>query len=63
VLIWLVVAALIGLVVFGIGRPVNNPLGGVSLASARDVDLPCPWCFAQTSEDDASCPSCGQRFG
>lgn len=28
-----------------------------------DVDLPCPWCFAPTSEQDRTCPSCGRRFG
>lgn len=28
-----------------------------------DHDLPCPWCGAATSEDDAHCPSCRQRFG
>ena len=27
------------------------------------TDLPCPWCRAQTSEQDDHCPSCGQRFG
>ena len=27
------------------------------------TDLPCPWCLAQTNEDDAWCPSCGQPFG
>ena len=27
------------------------------------TDLPCPWCNAQTNEDDPRCPSCGQRFG
>jgi len=27
------------------------------------ADLPCPWCNAQTREDDPRCPSCGQRFG
>jgi hypothetical protein len=26
-------------------------------------DLPCPWCEAPTSEEDALCPSCGRRFG
>lgn len=26
-------------------------------------DLPCPWCRAQTDEEDPYCPSCGQRFG
>ncbi|MEN8233907.1 MAG: hypothetical protein ABFR89_03155 [Actinomycetota bacterium] len=27
------------------------------------TDLPCPWCLAQTREDDRSCPTCGQPFG
>lgn len=27
------------------------------------VDLPCPWCMAQTREDDLVCPGCQQRFG
>ena len=27
------------------------------------TDLPCPWCLAQTREDDPNCPSCGQPFG
>jgi hypothetical protein len=26
-------------------------------------DLPCPWCLAQTNEEDAGCRSCGQPFG
>ena len=26
-------------------------------------DLPCPWCYAPTREEDRACPSCGQRFG
>ena len=26
-------------------------------------DLPCPWCRAETKEDDHHCGSCGQRFG
>lgn len=26
-------------------------------------DLPCPWCGAETREDDAYCPSCRQPFG
>ncbi len=26
-------------------------------------DLPCPWCHAQTSDQDAACPSCGRNFG
>jgi hypothetical protein len=27
-----------------------------------DVDLPCPWCRAATTEDDEECPGCGARF-
>jgi len=27
------------------------------------TDLPCPWCLAQTNEEDAACRSCGQPFG
>lgn len=27
------------------------------------IDLPCPWCKAQTSEDDVVCPGCQQPFG
>lgn len=29
----------------------------------HDADLPCPWCMAQTRENDDRCPTCGQRFG
>jgi hypothetical protein len=27
------------------------------------LDLPCPWCTAPTVDGDATCPSCGHRFG
>lgn len=27
------------------------------------IDLPCPWCLAQTHESDKNCPTCGQPFG
>lgn len=30
---------------------------------ATGEDLPCPWCYADTTEGDARCPSCGHRFG
>ncbi len=33
------------------------------LADWGAPDLPCPWCGAGTREEDAACPSCGQRFG
>jgi hypothetical protein len=26
-------------------------------------DLPCPWCHAQTCDQDSACPSCGRNFG
>ena len=26
------------------------------------LDLPCPWCQAQTSEEDDACPGCGTAF-
>lgn len=32
-------------------------------ASEDFVDLPCPWCGAQTREVDDHCAACGQRFG
>lgn len=38
------------------------PVGDLVL-HGDSSDLPCPWCRAQTSEQDDHCPSCGQRFG
>lgn len=35
----------------------------VRSADLAAPDLPCPWCGAYTREEDAACPSCGQRFG
>jgi len=29
----------------------------------RGDDLPCPWCYAPTMEDDARCQGCGRSFG
>lgn len=29
----------------------------------REDDLPCPWCYAPTSEDDRRCHGCGRLFG
>ena len=26
-------------------------------------DLPCPWCYSQTTEGDPRCRSCGRNFG
>lgn len=37
-----------------------------TLSSSHDLaleDLPCPWCHAQTSDQDPACPSCGRNFG
>ena len=31
--------------------------------SEESTDLPCPWCSAQTRENDVHCPTCGQPFG
>jgi len=37
----------------------------VGPASHADLglDLPCPWCRANTAENDDRCPGCGQVFG
>ncbi len=29
----------------------------------RGDDLPCPWCYGPTMEDDARCQGCGRSFG
>ena len=29
----------------------------------RGDDLPCPWCYAPTNEQDSRCTGCGQEFG
>lgn len=29
----------------------------------RQDDLPCPWCYAPTAEDDRRCRGCGRLFG
>jgi hypothetical protein len=35
----------------------------VTLRDERGDDLPCPWCYAPTHENDANCGSCGRSFG
>lgn len=35
----------------------------VSVRGERGDDLPCPWCYAPTEEDDSRCSGCGQSFG
>jgi hypothetical protein len=29
----------------------------------RGDDLPCPWCYAPTFEEDTRCSGCGRSFG
>lgn len=29
----------------------------------RSDDLPCPWCYAPTGEQDSRCSGCGRKFG
>lgn len=29
----------------------------------RGDDLPCPWCYAPTEEEDTRCNGCGREFG
>lgn len=29
----------------------------------RGDDLPCPWCYGPTREQDKRCPGCGRSFG
>lgn len=43
--------------------PVDARRDTVTLGDGSDTDLPCPWCLAQTSEEDDACPTCGQLFG
>jgi hypothetical protein len=35
----------------------------VSPRDERGDDLPCPWCYGPTTENDTRCPGCGQSFG
>ncbi len=42
----------------------NVPLSKLlAIDEDADLDLPCPWCKAPTTEVDAVCFSCGHRFG
>ncbi len=65
-------ALLVTVAIFAIGgRAGSTTAAGTRPAGARlvlpesddGIDLPCPWCRAQTREADDHCPSCGQRFG
>ena len=42
---------------------VIDPRLVVSLRDERGDDLPCPWCYAPTDEDDNRCSGCGRAFG
>jgi hypothetical protein len=35
----------------------------VSLRDERSEDLPCPWCYSPTEENDSRCRGCGRSFG
>jgi hypothetical protein len=63
-----VAAATTGLVVLAKGFRGNERLA----PSRRPVtmrfdgagdDLPCPWCYAPTQENDRRCGGCGRSFG
>ena len=60
-------ALLVTVAIFAIGGRANSATqtsGRLVLRESEEgMDLPCPWCQAQTRESDDHCPSCGQRFG
>ena len=35
----------------------------VTSRDERGDDLPCPWCYAPTLEEDRRCSGCGRTFG
>ena len=35
----------------------------VSHRDDRGDDLPCPWCYGPTQEQDTRCKGCGRAFG
>jgi len=39
------------------------PRHRVSVRDERGGDLPCPWCYAPTDEQDSRCRGCGRSFG
>lgn len=40
-----------------------DPRSVVSVRDERVDDLPCPWCYAPTEENDSRCRGCGRSFG
>ena len=41
----------------------TNPALATKSRDDRGDDLPCPWCYAPTEENDARCAGCGRVFG
>lgn len=35
----------------------------VDVTDERGDDLPCPWCYSPTDENDSRCTGCGRSFG
>ena len=63
-----VATATTGLLAIAIGVRGNerfavDPRLVVKVRDEREDDLPCPWCYAPTDENDAKCSGCGRSFG
>jgi hypothetical protein len=41
----------------------SDPRRVLALRDERVDDLPCPWCYAPTDENDSRCGGCGREFG
>ncbi len=62
----LLAGGLLAAIIVAIGGRSEVASGTATIVPVSPVpadDLPCPWCGADTREDDAHCPSCRQRFG
>lgn len=40
-----------------------DPRPVVDVTDERGDDLPCPWCYSPTDENDSRCTGCGRSFG
>lgn len=63
-----VATATTGLFALALGMKGNerferDPRRVVSVMDDRGEDLPCPWCYAPTNENDSRCSGCGRHFG
>lgn len=63
-----VAAATTGLFVLAKGFRGNERLGARRRSATVDLDgtgedLPCPWCYSPTTENDRRCGGCGRAFG